>query len=768
MTWYLSSYNIDVLGGNVMTTLKDVAKQAGVSLATASYCVNNSKSLRGETRAKIMKAVEELNYIPNAGARNLKVSKSNEIGVVTPEIDDHAHSEILKGIVSAAEEMGYILNIAFSYNNPKMEQKLIKELISKNVAGLIIMTCQPNNIEFFRKTILERDIPNVFLERFPVGLDVNFYAFDDYKTCYQLTKKLIDKGYRDIALVSGSNNLFAGYDSASGFIDAHDDCHISYQQSQIIETNMTKESAFRETMYNLVASPPQAIITISEALAKGVLEACSICNIKVPQDVCVLYLGEESWNKTNYYPDVIPTIRTVYTMGKIATETLINDIANPNNSEKTFNLLQDKGIVGNIEIPSPPRVATEKTVEKQVVKVLVTEMPTTKALEALTRNFALEYNAEFQFDFVSYRELIETIRSDGDKGNNEYDLYLYDVSWLTYLANAEVLLDLTPFLTSNEKLLKSFVPKNMENCKYKDKYFGIPIIGGANILFYRRDLFESTTIQRMFNEQHRLPLRAPRTWSEFNGIARFFTKKYNENSPTEYGTAITGYINEEMALEIQIRLWGLNGGFYDEDGRLSLVTPQNIKAFKHLLETNKYVERDASETSISQSFQDFGAGKTAMLISYSEYATQIRDEIHGDIISRIGYAQLPGTKAANVGWNLGVNKHSDKLPLIEKYFEWIGQKQTSYYMTILSGQSTVAEPYKNHELLKLYPWMELTEEGQSRAKSRIYPYRGNGSLIPPYQVEEVLCQMFAKMKEKPEAIKRILAIGEKKIQRLFS
>lgn len=751
-----------------MSTLKDVAKKAGVSLATASYCVNNSKSLKEETRAKIMKAVEELNYIPNSGARNLKVAKSNEIGVVVPEIDDYCHSEILKGIVSAAEELNYTLNIAFSYGTPKIERKIIRQLISKNVAGLVVITCQPNNLEFFRNTIMAHNIPNVFLERYPVGLDVNFYAFDDYKTCYHLTKKLIDKGYEDIALVTDSSNLFTEYDGVSGFVDAHDDCHLPYRQSQIIETSMTKESAFRETMYNLVSSPPQAIIAASESLAKGILEAYSVSKIKVPQEVCVLYLGEESWNKTNHHPDVIHTARTAYTMGQMSIKALKQNINNPKDEEKTFHLLKDNIIDSDIEIPPPREKFHCKVKSKTLVKVLLTPMPTSIALEALTRNFSLAQEVEFEFKYVTYRELIETIKNDGIKENHDYDLYLYDVSWLTYLVNEKSLLDLTDYFAGNKKLLKSFMAKNIENCMYKGRYYGVPIIGGANILFYRRDLFESPEVRRMFKEQHSLSLRTPRTWSEFNGIARFFTREFNINSPTEYGTSITGYINEEMALEIQMRLWGFDGGFYDKEGCLSLVTQQNIRAFKNLLETTKYIDGVPSETSISQSFQDFGAGKTAMLISYSEYATQIRDEIHGDIVSRIGYCQLPGTTAANVGWHLGVNKHTDKLPIIEKYFEWIGQKQTSYYMTILSGQSTVAEPYQNHELLKLYPWMELTKEGQARAKSRIYPYQGESGLVPPYKVEEVLCQMFAEMKEKPEAIKAILERGEKNIRRLFA
>ena len=75
-----------------------------------------------------------------------------------------------------------------------------------------------------------------------------------------------------------------------------------------------------------------------------------------------------------------------------------------------------------------------------------------------------------------------------------------------------------------------------------------------------------------------MPLRPPKTWKEFNGIAQFFTKEFNPYSPTLYGTSVIGSVNEEFALELQIRLWSFGGGLYDSAGRLKLDTPQNVKA----------------------------------------------------------------------------------------------------------------------------------------------------------------------------------------------
>ena len=134
-----------------MVTLKEVALRAGVSIATVSYCINGTKPVSAETRGKVMKAIEELNYVPNAAARSLKSESVMEIGVVFRNIDDYYRSEILKGIVDQSEGRNYSVTMAFSHASPKMERKIINDFIGKNVKGLIIDTCQPGEYGIFQK-----------------------------------------------------------------------------------------------------------------------------------------------------------------------------------------------------------------------------------------------------------------------------------------------------------------------------------------------------------------------------------------------------------------------------------------------------------------------------------------------------------------------------------------------------------------------------------------------------------------------------------------
>lgn len=755
-----------------MVTLKEVAERAGVSIATVSYCINGTKSVSAATRGKVMKAIEELNYVPNAAARSLKSESAMEIGVVFPNIDDYYRSEILKGIVDQSEGMNYSVTVAFSYNSPKMERKIINDFVGKNVKGLIIDTCQSENTEYFRKNLLERHISNVFIEHCPEGLNVNFLAFDNYKSYYYLTEKLLKRGYRRIAIMTVPWSLSPAYSAEKGYRDAYRDRGLDCDERMIIYTDTSKEGAFREAMQRLIKEPPQALITASEAILKGALEAFRVCGIRVPEDVCMLTLGEETWNSSNTYPGVLHTSRSAYAMGVQCTELLLKDMEAPALFQKEFHLLDDNLGASRLEIPDVPvrRIAEPPRECREVLRILATSktLSTVRALQLLSENFTLRTHIEVEFELcATLSELFDRIAQEGDSPEPSYDICLFDVSWLRYLSHAHVLKDITALVDSMPELKERFMEKNLSNCFYHQICYGIPIIGGTHLLFYRRDLFETPSIQREFQQQHHLPLRPPMTWTEFNGIARFFTRKFNSDSPTVAGTAIQGGLTEDLVLEILIRLWGFGGGLMDENGKLALNTPQNIRGFQSILETMEYTAQESTDTPSDTIFRDFGNGKMAMLISFSEYASQIKDEVHSDIITKIGYGQVPGRSPANVGWNLGVNPRTEKLDAVWLFFQWFSDRQNSYYLTILSGQSASIYPYKNHELIKLYPWLSLSEAGQESSRSRIYPYRGNQRMVKPREIEKILREIFEEMMGQTERIPALLESGQKKIQRLF-
>ena len=174
-----------------MITLKDVAARAGVSVAAVSYCINGTRTLSPDTRARILQAAAELNYIPNAQARNLKSCSSREICVIFPDLESLCYNEFLKGMLMQEEKLNYALTVCCSYNNIRTEQTLIENAISKKCAGLLLVTCQPQNTAFFQDILAHHSIEIVFLDRLPSRMDALYFGFDNYTAVHFLWCDLV-------------------------------------------------------------------------------------------------------------------------------------------------------------------------------------------------------------------------------------------------------------------------------------------------------------------------------------------------------------------------------------------------------------------------------------------------------------------------------------------------------------------------------------------------------------------------------------------------
>ena len=103
---------------------------------------------------------------------------------------------------------------------------------------------------------------------------------------------------------------------------------------------------------------------------------------------------------------------------------------------------------------------------------------------------------------------------------SRYDIYMYDIPWLQYLVQNGMIADITDYIQSDRFHPEAFFPENLENCMFDKHYYGIPIVGGSQILFYRRDLFENRNVQKEFKKMFQIPLSPPRTWTEFKMCIR--------------------------------------------------------------------------------------------------------------------------------------------------------------------------------------------------------------------------------------------------------
>lgn len=753
-----------------MATLRDVAQDAGVSIATVSCCLSGSKNVKPETKQKILDSIRKLKYIPNESARNLKSATTNRIGVVLTDIDNLYHAEIFKGISSCLQNHDYTVSVAFSDSSPDVERQKIDELISQNVAGLILITCQPTNQSFFADRILAYHIPTVFIERRPENLFVSFASFDNQRTALTITEQLLKKGYRNIAMITGNTDYSSERDSITGYCDAFSNQGLPVDRSLICSGSMSKESAFKLTLSSLSLDHIQAIITTSENMAQGVLEALHVLGLNVPDNLQLITFSEESWNASSRLPGVIHTSRTAFTLGQASAELLLKNLLSPMLFEPRNIVFEDKGVQAMSDVPTIDAIRpyhSHTALQQEALRILMVDLATSHSSQTLSRNFSRKTGIPLEFEYLPQNKMLEAIQQDIGHGNSRYDIFMYDVPWLEFMVQNSLLADVTELAEDPAFPKDSLFPENLRNCKYEDRFYGIPIVGGTQIMFYRKDLFENQDIIKSFKEKYRISLRPPKTWTEFNGIAEFFTRSCNPDSPTEYGTSFAGIIDEELAPEILIRLWSYGGTIWDSYNRACLNTPENEKAFESILTTLQYTPASPFQTSISQTVADFCNGRTAILLTYTEYAAKISQSIHSSIIGQVGYEILPGKTPMSIGWNFGLNPFSVKRKEAFLYFYWLCKHDISYYMTILDGQSPVAAPYHSQELLKLYPWMSITEQSFPYSRKRNGPYRPKALVIPQNKIEVILCSVLRMILLDHMTIREALEAGQAEMVALF-
>ena len=200
-------------------TIKDVAQKAGVSIATVSRVINENPAVAPEIVQKVLSSIKEMGYIPNQIARSLKMSASRSIGFIIADIRTDYFAQISSSIDAVLRQSGYSLIVCSAVNDYRNEYDYIRLLMEKQVDGIIINTTGHND-EFISK--ISANIPFVFLHR-----KLNSPTFcgdwidtDIYSSAYELTKKMIENGHREIGIVSGPLFLSTGQMRYNGYARA--------------------------------------------------------------------------------------------------------------------------------------------------------------------------------------------------------------------------------------------------------------------------------------------------------------------------------------------------------------------------------------------------------------------------------------------------------------------------------------------------------------------------------------------------------------------
>ncbi|HFQ5443297.1 TPA: LacI family DNA-binding transcriptional regulator [Vibrio vulnificus] len=312
-----------------MVTIKQVAARAGTSFKTVSRVINNEQNVKAETRQKVEKAIAELGYRPNGAARMMRNAKSGVIGFIADQVSTTpAAIEIIKGAQELAWQHGKLLMVLNIKPDDDSVEKAIEQLLQFRAEGVIYASMYHKPVNLPKDL---HNLPTVLVNCFSPTQRLASVVPDDYMAAYELTNRMIDKGYKRIALLNLNRRIIAASERQRGYFDAHyaaglqvDD---AYARNAVIEENGQERSITESVVSELLAlpEPPDAIICGKDQLAMEVYFYLSTLGIEVGKDIA---LG--SFDNMNPIPQTLkPGLSTMalphLDMGKWGLEYLLEE-----------------------------------------------------------------------------------------------------------------------------------------------------------------------------------------------------------------------------------------------------------------------------------------------------------------------------------------------------------------------------------------------------------------------------------------------------------
>ncbi|MGW4225097.1 LacI family DNA-binding transcriptional regulator [Streptomyces bauhiniae] len=324
-----------------MSTMADVARSAGVSVATVSHVLNGTRPVLPHTRQAVLDAVEALGYTPNSLARSLVTSRTRSIGLAVSAISNPYFTEILQGVEAAALEAGYSLLIADPHDDPEHELKVVQLLHGRRVDGMIVApSAEPGDLVAYLR---RQAVPTVLLDRVLGPDGPGQGAFD--QVCAEnsgpmaeLVTHLASLGHRRIGLVAGLPGLSTTSERIAGYRQGLAAAGLDADDALVVSGSSESIGAERATAA-LLALPgaPTALVTANNAMTIGALRALRERGLNVPGDIALACFDDFAWADL-FAPRLTAIAQPSREMGAQAVQVLLDRLAAPDREARTVRL----------------------------------------------------------------------------------------------------------------------------------------------------------------------------------------------------------------------------------------------------------------------------------------------------------------------------------------------------------------------------------------------------------------------------------------------
>lgn len=307
-----------------MAKIIDVAKRINVSPATVSRVLNNSTSVKPETREKVLRAIEEMNYSPNHSSQSLRRQQSQTLLVLIPDFANPFYGDILDGMDEAARIRGYRLLQVSTYSEPRREREAVRLLETKQADGAIFLAPSLSLEELH--SLNERYSIVQCCEYLPNDDQIPRVSIDNYAAAYEAASHLIQVGHRRIAMFSSTNAFISTSKREQAYRDALADKGIPFEERLLIRGSYSFDSGIASAQRILeMPDRPTAILTISDAVAAGAVRRIFDEGLSVPGDIAVM--GFDNIDLARMITPPLSTIaQPLRQLGKTSVQMLIDRI----------------------------------------------------------------------------------------------------------------------------------------------------------------------------------------------------------------------------------------------------------------------------------------------------------------------------------------------------------------------------------------------------------------------------------------------------------
>lgn len=678
-----------------MPTIKDIAREAGVSHGTVSNVINGRGNVSVEKIQLVWQTAERLGYKVNTKAQRLRQGIDRTIAVMLPGIEDVRYAAMYEVFQSEFMLRGYSVQLFSTRSMETNERTMFSDALNARVSAIIISSCLPDVIADYRSEAA--NLPLVFLRQSGPSYDDVMYAGFDAKQAGLEIAQYLHKCH------AGRIGLFT--DSAS----------------------LKDTSLFLQGFYSIYAKEDPSIIAIDCPNHQINLRAFDFFSQDTAYDyiVCTDSRREEALRAASAYS-------SHYDCPRIITQSTRAAVTNPNaviyeldykrlahRIVKTLchRLEKESSLPARLNIKNDGfRAPTAPYIKAgRCLRMLTIASPSTSALSCLLPH--LEKNTGMRLELTVLPSLQDVYEELQTSVRSRYDLIRMDVAWMDELAE-HLFCPLKDIPFQWDCLLSKMVPELGENyTTTRGTRYCLPYDPSTQLMFYRRDIFTNPTIKRMYFEKYRTELVVPQTFDEYNKVAAFFTRSRNPESPVRYGSAVAVGNVVTSPSEFLPRLFEVGGKLLDNRGRISINTPEALSALENYRETYHCSDRTIHNV-WKNVLEGFADGSAAMTVVFINYASHILNSKMSGIAGKLGFASVPGGIPLLGGGVIGITKDCAHPIDACHFLSWLYSDLIAPVFTTLGGLSPCRSVYKNRDINERYPWLSTARRSFSHAHRR--------------------------------------------------